>query len=754
MGKGKKQLQEESYSMRFTIKQELGEGGNAIVYLVEDKNTTKSKALKALKNFSAEKQQRFEDEISILQRCTNEKIVGVLPIIDFDTEQYWYTMPVATRIVDSVPSKNKEAYVPAIVSMVIQLAETLEILHNKGISHRDIKPDNLYIYNERACFGDFGLVDFPDKTNNLTRNDKGLGAIFTIAPEMKRNPQDADGKKADVYSLAKTLWMLLTLDEKGFDGQYQYTDPSIQLHGYEHLAQVYLVEIERLLKQATDHDSNNRPTITEFRDTLIQWQHSYKNSNIAERNEWQFLMEAIFYGRSVKSASFVDIDEIIRVLNIIGKSPGHNHLLFGDGGGLDFNSASRANELGCIYLVNGPFWNIIKPKTLYFESFDDSRWNYFLLEAEPLQPILDNSRKFDEDLVEDTPGHYVSSEDVEYGVYDYDSGRKLPVGYKHVYRYVRGKFLIVQKTGPYNHMPRTYDGRHMVMSNEELKGYMQCLSDTLNQYLSKGWTEEQVLYREGYNKNPYQDRMEITVPKESEIDASPLPNGDTFVRGNFQSWSFIDFINELTDIGNSKLDFYFSFEGIEEHWGLISRKYWYLAQDGTIKQTSFGDIADCFIVRNRYTAIDVCNRLNEKIMHLCKGYDIENALQTFYFKIRWSRNGMPSHLFTKEEIKKEMRNADDRDGNKLVIDEDGYAHVVPFHSICGDIFPVVHAAWGAYKNYTGKYSSLATLDSTYLNSLVCWLDYLKTGDYQYCDVTKYGNEDQIIDEIKKLMENK
>lgn len=47
---------------------------------------------------------------------------------------------------------------------------------------------------------------YPEK-ENLTKIKESVGAKTTIAPEMKRNAKDSDGKKADVYSLAKTLWM-------------------------------------------------------------------------------------------------------------------------------------------------------------------------------------------------------------------------------------------------------------------------------------------------------------------------------------------------------------------------------------------------------------------------------------------------------------------------------------------------------------------------------------------------------------------
>ena len=61
---------------------------------------------------------------------------------------------------------------------------------------------------------------------------------------MKRDPLNADGKKGDVYSLAKTLWMFLTNDSKGFDGEYSYYSANHSLRSFEKLRSTHLVEIE------------------------------------------------------------------------------------------------------------------------------------------------------------------------------------------------------------------------------------------------------------------------------------------------------------------------------------------------------------------------------------------------------------------------------------------------------------------------------------------------------------------------------
>jgi serine/threonine protein kinase len=83
------------------------------------------------------------------------------------------------------------------------------MLADKNVSHRDVKPGNLYSFEGRWTIGDFGLVSYPNK-EALTAEGKTLGPQHFLAPEMISNPRHADGTKADVYSPAKTLWVLAT----------------------------------------------------------------------------------------------------------------------------------------------------------------------------------------------------------------------------------------------------------------------------------------------------------------------------------------------------------------------------------------------------------------------------------------------------------------------------------------------------------------------------------------------------------------
>ena len=224
---------------KYEVLSELGEGGNAKVYHVKSKESNEVYALKELQVGGEEKHGRFVDEINII-KANSIEIEGIIPVLDYSIDEYWYTMPIAKPIMQYIT--ENELTIEKIVEGVIQLCSTLEKLHEKGVSHRDIKPSNIYYYNNIFCFGDFGLVDFPESENDFTRSDKGLGAIFTISPEMKRNPKQADGRKADVFSMAKTMWMFLTKDEKGFDGVYSYLDTNHSLRYFDKYKNELLVD--------------------------------------------------------------------------------------------------------------------------------------------------------------------------------------------------------------------------------------------------------------------------------------------------------------------------------------------------------------------------------------------------------------------------------------------------------------------------------------------------------------------------------
>ena len=282
---------QESWTVRYQKLRELGKGGNARVYLVKRSDRSEEYALKTLNARGAEKQSRFIDEIHVM-RDNYATIEGILPVFDYSEADFWYTMPVAEPVMNYI-ERNRSS-IKSIVLYSISLCDTLIELHRRGISHRDIKPSNIYFYEGRFYLGDFGLVDFPDNTSGLTKENKGLGAIFTIAPEMKRNPKNADGEKADVFSFAKTMWMFLTGNEKGFDGVYNYSDPNCGLSYVEKYHETHLVELEELFQDATSNNPDDRPSMEEFEKRLTGWIEIYSDINKSQASDWSFLNKQLF----------------------------------------------------------------------------------------------------------------------------------------------------------------------------------------------------------------------------------------------------------------------------------------------------------------------------------------------------------------------------------------------------------------------------------------------------------------------------
>ena len=156
---------QESWTTRYQMLRELGEGGNARVYLVKSLDRPEEYALKTLNNRGTEKRSRFIDEIHVM-RDNCDTIEGILPVLDFSESEFWYTMPVAEPVMKYI--ERNELSIKSVVLYSISLCGTLIELHRRGISHRDIKPSNIYFYERRFYLGDFGLVDFPDNTPGLS----------------------------------------------------------------------------------------------------------------------------------------------------------------------------------------------------------------------------------------------------------------------------------------------------------------------------------------------------------------------------------------------------------------------------------------------------------------------------------------------------------------------------------------------------------------------------------------------------------
>ncbi len=439
-------------------------GGNGNVYFV--KYNQKNYALKYVVFDSEMKYKRFQREIEIMKKIKN-KVTGIMKIYDsYISEKYeenksfgWYVMDIAKTL---NINEIKKYHITKIIKNVLEIAKILKQLHRKKISHRDIKPENILCIDNKWYLSDFGLVDYPNAENiTIDEKNRALGPRMTIAPEFKRNPDTSEGTKADIYSLAKTLWIFLTEDKNCFDGQYNFRDKKISIRNY--IKNKPLGLIEQLLFRATENSPENRIDI----DEVIEYLENFLNYKMEDKinYEWKFILENLFFDGIPNVVIWKNSKQIINILNKFSYFNSMNHMFFG-AGGLDLDYVKNSNEEGFIELISGGLIYKIKPKSLTFYSFENSEWNYLWLESEEIK--LSNKGMRYEEVVEICPGNYLPNWMWYYqrNMFSVEK-RKFSKKARLIKLYSKSNFVIFSKFSQYNKEGTTYNGYENIFNREE-----------------------------------------------------------------------------------------------------------------------------------------------------------------------------------------------------------------------------------------------------------------------------------------------
>ena len=247
----------------------IGGGGNGDVYCTKAADGTEV-AIKVLKRDRRRRRDRiarFRNEVRFL--LSHGRRSGVLPLLghslpDDPAEPSWYVMPLAVPLVEALGTAPE---LPDVVDAIGHVARALADLAAEGVSHRDIKPDNLFQLGDEWLIGDFGLVKYPEQ-EAVTRHGQPLGPYYFMAPEMRRNADTADAELADVYSLAKTLWAIGAHCDPP-PGQLRRDTPTLRLTS--HIGNSRAKLLEPLLERCTADDPLERPRLREVADELSWW---------------------------------------------------------------------------------------------------------------------------------------------------------------------------------------------------------------------------------------------------------------------------------------------------------------------------------------------------------------------------------------------------------------------------------------------------------------------------------------------------
>ncbi|WP_026702078.1 protein kinase domain-containing protein [Salibacterium aidingense] len=518
-----------SYSNYRIIKQ-LGEGGNGWVYLMEDSSSqevavkvSKVKEVpgKDLGDFTKSKLERFRTEAIKVHELYKNGQQGIVPVLNYElpcdeTGKYFFVMPKAIPLKEKAKDCNK---IYELIEIFKDLGLTLSELHKKNISHRDIKPENILYYQGKYCFGDFGLIDFPDK-EDLTRAKEALGNRKTMAPEMRTPLLVTDPRPADVYSFAKTLWITLTGEDYAFDGQFNHIENGKLQKKYP---KQHFVELYKLLADSTAENPEKRPTIYEFLYRLLEWESIAQNERASSKSLWRFY-EQIFVQQNNPSTVIwrdkIQVVEILKQLSILN----FNHTFIHEGGGMDLQDIKLFEEENDMVMLSFGLnmTHVFKVKRLIWElPNEDPEFSYFRLEFDEINPIYPDAveelekwlrsqnyrcidRVVSEDLIVNENGGYEH-------YYEDDE-----IAHFNVTRWFGGSFLIVPKGSIYNAISNTYDGRHSKFKPEEFREYMELLQYIYNHNILGDYFWD-IANRDPFKENLFKKLKKLRLMTEEEL---------------------------------------------------------------------------------------------------------------------------------------------------------------------------------------------------------------------------------------------
>jgi len=189
----------------------LGRGGFATVWKAYDRQRRQVVAVKVLHSQLAHDRTRRERFFRGARKMATLDHPGIVRVLDAEGEDDGYHFFVMEYLAGGdVRSAVKEKRVTTqqAVEAVLRVGEALQVAHERGILHRDVKPANILLDGRGgAKLTDFDLVQAMDSTGG-TRTAAHLGTFLYAAPEGMSDAK-AVGRQADIYSLAMTLCFVL-----------------------------------------------------------------------------------------------------------------------------------------------------------------------------------------------------------------------------------------------------------------------------------------------------------------------------------------------------------------------------------------------------------------------------------------------------------------------------------------------------------------------------------------------------------------
>jgi serine/threonine protein kinase/tetratricopeptide (TPR) repeat protein len=204
----------------YRIDKKIGAGGMGEVFLAEDTKLNRKVALKFLPTefiSDPEVKARFTREAQSAAALNHPNIVTVYEVADFQNRIY-----IAMEFVQGESLKDliekKELRLSEVINIGMQICAGLAKAHEAGITHRDLKPQNILVDNDnRVRILDFGLAKLKGDVK-ITRDGSTLGTVSYMSPEQAQG-EETD-RRSDIFSLGVMLYEMIT-GRLPFQGEHQ-----------------------------------------------------------------------------------------------------------------------------------------------------------------------------------------------------------------------------------------------------------------------------------------------------------------------------------------------------------------------------------------------------------------------------------------------------------------------------------------------------------------------------------------------------
>jgi serine/threonine-protein kinase len=197
---------------RYEIKEVIGRGGMASVYLAHDPSSKRDVAVKVLPRESLGKEinslERFKKELETIASLEHPAIVPVYDVGEQDGQPFFVMRYMAGGSLSILIQEGRFSLQDT-ARIIERIVVALDHAHKQGIIHRDIKPDNiLFDLNDNPYISDFGVAKLTEVSINEHTESRVVGTPGYMSPEQAYD-QQVDGR-SDVYALGVVIYQMLS----------------------------------------------------------------------------------------------------------------------------------------------------------------------------------------------------------------------------------------------------------------------------------------------------------------------------------------------------------------------------------------------------------------------------------------------------------------------------------------------------------------------------------------------------------------